>query len=106
MENLLALLLLLLVGWFWLDALRARELALALVRRSCDRHGLQMLDQAVELSRLGLRWTRDGVRLRRVYRFEFSDGGVERQTGSLVLVGLRLEILSLGALLDETHGTQ
>jgi len=96
MDSLVALLLLLLTGWFWLDALRARELALVLSRRACEEQGLQFLDQAVALRRMGLRWTGQGLRIRRVYRFEFSEGGIGRRTGHLILLGLRLEELSLG----------
>lgn len=101
-DALVALLLLLLIGWFWLDALRARELAVALARRACDDRDLQFLDQAVALRRLGLRWTGDGVKLRRAYRFEFSEGGVGRRTGHLILIGLRLEELSLGLPAEPT----
>jgi len=96
MDYLIALLLVLLGGWFWLDALRARELAVAVSRRACDERGLQFLDQAVALRRIGVRWTRQGLRLRRVYRFEFSESGTGRQSGHLILVGLALEELSLG----------
>ncbi|TVQ87445.1 MAG: DUF3301 domain-containing protein [Chromatiaceae bacterium] len=96
MSNLFALLLLLLLGWFWLDSLRARETALVLARRACEARDLQFLDQAVALRRLGVRWTAAGLRLRRVYRFEFSEEGLVRRTGYLVLVGLRLTELSLG----------
>lgn len=96
MDNLIALLLLLLLGWFWLDGARAREQALTLAGRACKAHELQLLDQAVMLRRLTPRWTRDGLRLRRVFRFEFSDGGIDRQSGELILVGLRLELLRLG----------
>lgn len=96
MDHLVALMLLLSLGWFWLDALRARELAVVLAGRACDERGLQFLDQAVALRRMGLRWTRDGLRFRRVYRFDWSDGGVGRSTGTLVLVGLTLAELSLG----------
>jgi len=96
MTSLVVLLFVLLIGWFWLDALRARELAVALSRRACEERDLQFLDQAVALRRIGLRWTRQGVRLRRVYRFEFSESGVGRRTGHLILVGLRVEELSLG----------
>jgi hypothetical protein len=96
MDYLVALLVLLVTGWFWLDALRARELAIALSRRACDERDLQFLDQAVALRRMGLRWTGQGLRIRRVYRFEFSEGGIGRRSGHLILVGLRLEELSLG----------
>lgn len=96
MDNLFAILLLLLGGWLWLDMLRAREMAVGLARRACERHGVQFLDQAVALRRLGLRWTREGVRLRRQYRFEFSEEGTGRRNGHLVMLGLQLEQLDLG----------
>ena len=45
---------------------------------------------------MSARRTPDGLRLRRVYSFDFSEGGVGRRSGYLVLVGLELEELSLG----------
>ncbi|WP_058554259.1 DUF3301 domain-containing protein [Thiohalocapsa sp. ML1] len=94
--NLSALLLVLLAGWLWLNTLRAHELALAYARRACERADVQLLDQAVVLRALALRWTADGLKLRRTYGFELSADGVERQPGQLVLLGLRLQSLSLG----------
>ncbi|HBG93917.1 MAG TPA: DUF3301 domain-containing protein [Chromatiaceae bacterium] len=96
MENLFVILVLLLVGWLWLDMLRAREMAVAMAKRACERHDVQFLDQAVALRRLGLRWTNDGLRLRRQYRFEFSEEGTGRRNACLVLVGLRVETLDMG----------
>ncbi|KAA6184053.1 DUF3301 domain-containing protein [Thiohalocapsa marina] len=95
MENLIANLLLLLLGWAWLDALRAREMAIGLARRACAKSGVQLLDQAVALRRLSLRWTRQGVRVHRRYRFEFSEEGIGRRQGHVILTGLRLESLTL-----------
>ncbi len=95
-DQLLALMLLLLLGWFWLDASRAREMAVGLAQRACQERGVQLLDQAVALRRLGLRWRTQGLRIRRVYRFEFSTEGVRRSSGYLVLLGLHLVDLSLG----------
>jgi hypothetical protein len=94
-ESLFAILLVLVLGLVWLDTLRAREMATGLARRACDREGVQFLDQAVALRRLGIRWTREGLRLRRLYRFEFSEEGTGRRSGDLVLLGLRLECLKL-----------
>jgi hypothetical protein len=96
MNYLLAILGLLLIGWFWLDSLRARELATGVCRAACQRHGLQFLDQTVALRRLGVRRTPEGLRLRRVYRFDFSEEGVGRRNGYLVLVALELKEISLG----------
>lgn len=96
MNNLLAILALLLLGWFWLDSLRARELATGICHAACTQRDVQFLDQTVALRRLGLRRTDSGLRLRRVYRFDFSEEGVGRRSGYLVLVGLDLELISMG----------
>jgi hypothetical protein len=96
MGNLLAVFLLLLLGWFWLDSMRAREIATEICKTACNQRELQFLDQTVALRRLGLAWRSEGVRMRRVYRFEFSEEGVGRRSGYLVMRGLTLEDLSFG----------
>jgi hypothetical protein len=96
MDNLLAISALVLLGWFWLDSLRARELATGIARAACSQRDIQFLDQTVALRHLGLRRTPGGLRWRRVYRFDFSEEGVGRRTGYLVLVGLNLAEISLG----------
>ena len=83
-------------GWFWFDSLRARERAVALGREACERDRLQFLDETVLCTRTRPARDADGrVRLRRMYRFEFSDDGVNRRTGHLVLLGAELESLEL-----------
>lgn len=96
MSNLLAICLLLLIGWFWLDSLRAREIALGICQAACRQRDLQLLDQAVALRRLGIAWRAEGLRLRRVYRFDFSEEGEERRSGYIVMRGPSLEELSFG----------
>jgi hypothetical protein len=96
MDNLIAILGLLLVGWFWLDSLRARELATEICRAACQQRGLQFLDQTVALRLLRTRRTTAGLRLRRIYRFDFSEEGVGRRSGYLILVGMDLESIDLG----------
>jgi hypothetical protein len=96
MNSLFAILALLLLGWFWLDSLRAKELATGISGAACRQRGLQHLDQTVALRRIGLRRTPEGLKLRRVYRFDFSEEGVGRRSGYLVLVGIALEELNLG----------
>jgi hypothetical protein len=83
-------------GWFWYDSMRSRERAIALGREACEREGLQFLDETVLCTRTRPARDADGrVRLRRVYRFEFSDDGVNRRAGQLVLLGPDLESLEL-----------
>jgi hypothetical protein len=96
MSHLLAIFLLLLVGWFWLDSLRAREIATEICKVACAHRELQFLDQTVALRRLGLAWRSEGLRIRRVYRFDFSEEGVGRRSGCLVMRGLVPEDLSFG----------
>jgi hypothetical protein len=83
-----ALVLIVVVFWFWVDSLRARERAIAAGRAACERNGLQLLDETV--SGASTRLARDGggqVRIRRVFVFEFSDTGNNRRRGSITLVG-------------------
>lgn len=96
MSNLLAVFFLLLLGWFWLDTMRAREIATEICKTACRQRELQFLDQTVALRRLGLAWPPEGLRLRRVYRFDFSEEGVGRRSGYLVMRGMTLEDLSFG----------
>ncbi len=96
MDSLIALFFLFLLGWFWLDSLRAREIAIGICRAACEQRDLQLLDQAVALQRIGVRRTPEGLRLRRVFRFDFSEEGVGRHSGTLVLRGIELEDFSLG----------
>ena len=81
------LLFLMLVIWFWRDSLRIREIAIRISRNSCRSHGVQLLDQTVALHRLSIRWMRSGLKLRRVYAFDYSLEGSGRRTGYLVMVG-------------------
>jgi len=95
MNNLLAVLALLLLGWFWLDSLRAREVATGICRAVCRQRDLQFLDQTVSLRRLRMRRTGAGLRIVRVYGFDFSAEGIGRHSGYLILVGLDLETIGL-----------
>ncbi len=78
---------------FWLDSSRARELAVGICKQASEKYGVQFLDESVVLKKLGLRWPTEGIRIRRVYQFEFSRDGVQRVTGNLALVGINLEYL-------------
>lgn len=85
-----------LIIWFWLDSARAREFAIVICAQACDHRNVQFLDQTVALRRLGLNWTANGIRLRRTYRFDFSEEGLARHSGHIVMVGMQLLEFSLG----------
>lgn len=91
-----ALLLIVAGALFWTDSLRARERALAAGRRACERYGVQLLDETVAFASLRLARDEDGrVRLKRTYRFEFSDTGDNRRHGAIVMLGPELADLQL-----------
>ena len=88
--------------WFWFDSLKAREHALVAGPRACKRSGLQFLDQTVECVSLRIARNDDGrVVLRRVYRFEFTDNGVSRRIGTIVMMGGELVSLTMEPYLQQ-----
>ncbi|MFI4952397.1 MAG: DUF3301 domain-containing protein [Burkholderiales bacterium] len=83
-------------GWLVFDALRARETATREARDACRARGLQFLDDTVQGARTHFARDAEGLlRLRRTFSFEFSDDGVTRRAGHVVLLGSRLESLHL-----------
>lgn len=85
-----------LVIWFWLDSMRAREIAIAACARTCQHLGVQFLDETVALYRLRLRRDALGrVQIHRVYRFEFTESGDKRHSGMASMLGTHLEELRL-----------
>jgi hypothetical protein len=96
MWEILALLALAVAGWLFYEALRAREAAIRVTRDACKLHGLQLLDDTVQGVRLRL--ARDGegvVRVRRSFVFDFSEDGVNRRAGSVVMLGGEVESMQL-----------
>ena len=86
----MAFLLLSLLIWFWLDSLRANEIARAAGKRACLEADLQFLDETVST---GLAIRKKGIE--RTYRFEFSDTGDRRLEGKVVLLGKSIASLTL-----------
>lgn len=82
--------------WFWLDSLKARDIARASAAETCRRQGLQLLDATVSMGRIKLgRNTQGRVTLMRVFTFDYSQDGVSRQQGFVVLIGHRVESVGL-----------
>ena len=92
----LLLLLLIALGWFWFASLRALEIARNTGRQVCRNANVQFLDDTV--ANIGLALVRDktGRRvLRRTYRFEFSETGNTRLEGRLILLGNKVESVTM-----------
>lgn len=98
MQSLLLLAGIGLIVWFWLQSLRARELAIRTAHDLCRHQGLQLLDATVSLSSLRPRRSAQGhLALLRTYQFEYSADGTARQMGFVLLLGLRVESAGLAA---------
>jgi hypothetical protein len=84
------------LGWFWLDSLRALEIARKAGKLACDNANVQFLDDTVAGTALALARGKSGRRvLRRTYRFEFSETGNSRLEGQLILLGDRVESITM-----------
>ena len=79
-------------AYAWWNASRAAaERAAQLGRDACRAAGVIWLDQSVHASGLRLRRRHDGrLGFERSFRFEYSEDGIERHIGRLVLHGERL----------------
>lgn len=96
MPTLLLLMILFGLGFaFWSTARAAAERAGDVGRNACEAAGVQWLDQTVHASGLRLRRNDDGrLGFERSFRFEYSEDGVDRHVGQLVLRGDRLVAFS------------
>ena len=82
--------------WIWRDAMRARETANRVCMAACAELGAQLLDETVALHRLRIRREPGrGLRLLRIYAFEYSYTGHERRRGTIVLAGTEIELFHI-----------
>jgi Protein of unknown function (DUF3301) len=81
---------------YWQVAMEARESANRIAKDTCSRAVVQLLDDTVAFS--GFRLVRDAEgrrRLQRTYTFDYTNDGLERFQGFIVLAGGRVEAVGL-----------
>jgi hypothetical protein len=84
------------LAWFWMDALRCKEIARAAGQRACQQVAAQFLDDTVEITKLRLRRNAHGqLALYREYRFEFTHNRDYRLRGEIVMLGRHVLRLAL-----------
>ena len=91
-DELLLIMLVLSIAWYWWDTQRSNEMALAVCRQKCLNAGLQLLDATITRQRTWLRRGDGGqVQICRLYSFEYSDDQSydygQRENGYIVLIG-------------------
>ncbi len=94
--SLFALLALGVLGGFWFHSIRILEIAREAGRKACLRESVQFLDDSVAGTGIALVRDGNGRRiLRRSYRFEFSETGDSRREGEVVMMGERVESVTM-----------
>lgn len=92
MSEIIFIVILLAIVWFWSNSLQAREIALTAVSNYCRKMNLQLLDDYVALTGLWPKRDDTGkIKAWRSYVFEFSVSGAERYNGKIVLLGSKVE---------------
>lgn len=83
-------------AWLWHTTLRAREHANVVAAETCRKLNVQFLDGTVAFT--GMRPARDiggRLSLRRSYVFDYTDDGMTRRQGFVILRGRDLEAVGL-----------
>lgn len=89
--ELILLVILIAIAWFWLDSLDKRERAILLGRELAARFNLQLLDETVACSKIWLaRNSRGRMHFLRTYEFDVSANGADRLPCHLLLLGSQL----------------
>lgn len=113
-ESLVLLICLSLVIYIWYESLRIREHMMVVCTRLCREWELQFLDQTVSMTSMRIRRSRGGgFHILRIYQFEVSPDGAQRNQGYVTLLGKTLQSIHIDGLegiatyypLDE-HGKQ
>ncbi len=82
------IILLLLIGFYWSNAMKAREIAFIAVNVHCQKMDVQLLDEYVALIGIWPKRDNDGkIKAWRSYQFEFTSTGDERYNGKVVMMG-------------------
>ncbi len=89
---------LIVVIFYWIDTIRAKELAVMHGKNACKDAGVTFLDQTVEIKKVRLKRNPRGTMVfYREYQFEFSSDGIRRFDAVIIMLGKQLLNLQLSA---------
>ncbi len=102
MTSIFILLFLAVLAWFWMNSIRAKEIAMHASATACQQIQAQFLDQTASLKKIKLVRSHTGrLGFERMYSFDFSRDRQSRLKGLVVIKGHIVEKV----LLDEESGT-
>jgi len=95
-SGLVLLILLGLLVWLWQNSLLTRETAVGAARDTCRQQQLQLLDGSVALQHIKpARLANGRLSLRRTFLFSYSEDGLERRTGFVIMSGNHIDQVGL-----------
>ncbi len=101
MTSILILLFLALIAWFWMNSIRAKEIAMQASAAACQQIQAQFLDQTASLKKIQLmRGNAGRLGFERTYSFDFSRDRENRTKGLVTIKGHTVSQV----LLDEESG--
>ena len=101
MASFFIILFLALLAWFWLNSIRAKEIAMAASAEACQQIQAQFLDQTASLKNIKIRRNKNGRMIfERTYSFDFSRDRETRIQGLVTIIGHKVTQV----LLDEDSG--
>jgi len=81
-----------LVIWFWLDSMKINETARHIGGKLCQKNNVQFLDDTVHLASMKIAKNKFGqLKLFRKYQFEFTNSEFHRYNGEVILAGHHLQ---------------
>lgn len=97
-ESTFLFLLLTIIAWLWWDSRGVAERATTAARAYCGNAGVSFLNDTVAWQKIRLKRNRAGhVSLQRTYFFEFASDMQQRYRGHIVMLGKKVESISLDA---------
>ncbi len=91
MINLFLICILLLIGFYWSNSMKAREIAFRAASLYCQKMDVVLLDEYVALNGQWLKRNEQGkLKAWRSFQFEFSSTGDERYHGKVVMLGRQI----------------
>lgn len=101
MASLLIILFLGLLAWFWLNSIRAKEIAMQASATACKQIEVQFLDQTASLKKIKVSRNKNGrMTLERTFSFDFSRDRETRVQGFVTIIGQKVTQV----LLNEDSG--
>ena len=83
------------IAYIWSSNRKAYALAKLSCQSICKRHQLELLDDTIAGTRITVKRTPNGLRLQRVYSFDYTDISHARKTGFLMMTGQVIDYIRL-----------